>query len=153
MKTLSRTSALAAVLAATVLAQRPFGVMTSATPPDPATIVARKVERLTKLLTLSASQVTQATTIFTNSLNSVTPYETSLRTDRQSLQAAVKANDVTTIESLSTNIGLLTGEILTVQNKADATFYAVLSPTQQNTLSQSRGHGRGFGSPVTEPRP
>ena len=47
MKTLSRTSALAAVLAATVLAQRPFGVMTSATPPDPATIVARKVERLT----------------------------------------------------------------------------------------------------------
>ena len=97
--------------------------------------------------------MTQATTIFTNSLNSVTPYETSLRTDRQSLQAAVKANDVTTIESLSTNIGLLTGEILTVQNKADATFYAMLSPTQQNTLSQSRGHGRGFGSPVTEPRP
>jgi Spy/CpxP family protein refolding chaperone len=147
MKTLSRTIALAAVLAATVLAQRPFGVMTSATPPDPATIVAHKVERLTKLLTLNASQVTQATTIFTNSLNSVTPFETSLRTDRQSLQAAVKANEITTIESLSTNIGLLTGEILSVQNKADAAFYAILSLTQQNTLSQNRGSRRGFGRP------
>jgi Spy/CpxP family protein refolding chaperone len=147
MKTLSRTIALAAVLAATVLAQRPFGVMTSATPPDPATIVAHKVDRLTKLLTLNASQVTQATTIFTNSLNSVTPFETSLRTDRQSLQAAVKANEITTIESLSTNIGLLTGEILSVQNKADAAFYAILSLTQQNTLSQNRDSRRGFGRP------
>ena len=133
------------MLAATVLAQRPFGVMTSATPPDPATIVANKVERLTKLLTLSATQASQATTIFTNALSLVTPIETSLRTDRQSLQTAVKANDVATIESLSANIGSLTGQILTIQNKADAAFYAILSTTQQNTLNQSRGFGRGFG--------
>ena len=136
---------IAAVLAAAVLAQRPFGVVTSSTPPDPATIVANKVERLTKLLTLSTSQASQATTIFTNALNLVTPIETSLRTDRQSLQTAVKANDVATIESVSTNIGSLTGQILTIQNKADAAFYAILSTTQQNTLNQSRGFGRGFG--------
>ena len=132
------------MLAATVFAQRPFGVMTSATPPDPATIVANKVERLTKLLTLNTSQASQATTIFTNALSLVTPIETSLRTDRQSLQTAVKANDVASIESLSTNIGSLTGQILTIQNKADAAFYAILSTTQQNTLNQSRGFGRGF---------
>jgi hypothetical protein len=145
MKTLYRMTGIAAVLAATVLAQRPFGVMTSATPPDPATIVANKVERLTKLLTLNTSQGSQATTIFTNALSLVTPIETSLRTDRQSLQTAVKANDVATIESVSTNIGSLTGQILTIQNKADAAFYAILSTTQQNTLNQSRGFGRGFG--------
>jgi hypothetical protein len=145
MKTLYRMTGIAAVLTATVLAQRPFGVMTSATPPDPATIVANKVERLTKLLTLSTSQASQATTIFTNALSLVTPIETNLRTDRQSLQTAVKANEVATIESLSTNIGSLTGQILTIQNKADAAFYAILSTTQQNTLNQSRGFGRGFG--------
>jgi hypothetical protein len=144
MKTLYRMTGIAAVLAATVFAQRPFGVMTSATPPDPATIVANKVERLTKLLTLNTSQASQATTIFTNALSLVTPIETSLRTDRQSLQTAVKANDVASIESLSTNIGSLTGQILTIQNKADAAFYAILSTTQQNTLNQSRGFGRGF---------
>jgi hypothetical protein len=145
MKTLFRTTAVAAVLAATVLAQRPFGVMTRSTPPDPATMVANKVDRLTKLLGLSATQASQATTIFTNSLGLVTPIETTLHTDRQSLQTAVKANDVATIESLSTSIGSLEGQILAIQNKADAAFYVLLSPTQQNTLSQSRGFGRGFG--------
>ncbi len=145
MKTLSRMTVVAAMLAATVLAQRPFGVMTGSTPPDPATMVANKVARLTKLLTLNASQATQATTIFTNSLNLVTPIEANLRAGRQSLQAAVKTNDDATIESVSANIGLLTGQILAIQNKADAAFYAILNTTQQNTLSQSRGFGRGFG--------
>ena len=138
-------TAVAAALAATVLAQRPFGEMTRSTPPDPATMVANKVDRLTKLLGLSTSQASQATTIFTNSLSLVTPLETTLRTDRQSMQTAVKANDGATIESLSTNVGSLTGQILAIQNKADAAFYAILSPTQQNTLNQSRGFGRGFG--------
>jgi Spy/CpxP family protein refolding chaperone len=151
MKTLSRTIAVAAVLSATLLAQRPFGVMTGSTPPDPATIVARKVDRLTKLLTLNTSQATEATTIFTNALSAVTPIETSLRADRQSLQTAVKANDAATIESLSTNIGLLTGQILTIQNKADAVFYASLTPAQQNTLNQSRGFGHGFGREPQKP--
>ena len=107
MKILSRTIAVTAVLSATLLTQRPFGMMTGSTLPDPATIVARKVDRLTKLLTLTTSQATEGTTIFTNALSAVTPIETSLRADRQSLQTAVKANDAATIESLSTNIGLL----------------------------------------------
>ena len=145
MKILSRTIAVTAVLSATLLAQRPFGMMTGSTLPDPATIVARKVDRLTKLLTLTTSQATEGTTIFTNALSAVTPIETSLRADRQSLQTAVKANDAATIESLSTNIGLLTGQILTIQKKADALFYASLTQAQQNTLSQSRGFGRILG--------
>ncbi len=149
MKTLFRTTfritAVAAVLAATVLAQRPFGVMTGSTPPDPATMVANKVDRLTKLLGLSSTQAGEATTIFTNSLNLVTPLETTLHTDRQSMQTAVKTNDVATVESLSTNIGSLEGQMLAIQNKADAAFYAMLNPTQQNTLNQSHGFGRGFG--------
>jgi len=145
MKTLSRIFAVAALLTATVMAQRPFGVMTSSTPPDPATIVAHKVDRLTKLLGLSTSQAAQATTFFTESLNTVTPLETTLRTDRQSLQAAVKANEIGTIETLATTIGSLTGQVIAAQNKADAQFYAILLPGQQTTLNQSRGSGRRFG--------
>jgi hypothetical protein len=153
MQTLSRMIAVAAVLGATLLAQRPFGVMTGSTPPDPAAIVARKVERLTKLLTLNTTQASEATTLFTNALSAVTPIETSLRADRQSLQTAVKANDAATIESLSTNIGLLTGQILTIQNKADAVFYASLTPAQQNTLIQSRGFGHTFGRDLQTQKP
>jgi hypothetical protein len=146
MKTISKLMAAGALLTVTLAAQRPFGVMTSSTPPDPATIVANQVTRLTKLLTLSASQVTQATTIFTNALTAITPLQTSLHTDWQSLQTAVKSDDTATIDLVSATIGGLTGQITAIQNKADAAFYAILSTTQQTTLSQSGGiGGPGFG--------
>lgn len=151
MSTISKIIVSAALLTASLLAQRPFGVMTSSTPPDPATIVAHKVDRLTRLLSLEPGQVTQATTIFTNALNTVMPLETSLRTGRQSLQTAVKANDSATIDSVSANIGTLTGQIVAIQNKADAAFYAILNPSQQNTLNQSGGFGRGFGHGLGAP--
>ena len=145
MKTFFKMIAACALLAATLLAQRPFGVMTSATPPDPATIVARKVARLTKLLGLSTAQQGQATTIFTNALNDVTPLEATLKSDRQSLQTAVKANETATIDSVSASIGTTTGQIVDIQNKADAAFYAILSTPQQNTLNQSGGFNGGHG--------
>jgi Spy/CpxP family protein refolding chaperone len=153
MNNLSRAVAVGAMLSVAMLAQRPFGVVTSSTPPDPATIVAHRVARLTKLLDLNTTQAGTATTIFTNSLAAVTPLETSLSTDRQSLAAAVKSNDTATIESLATSIGTVTGQIIAIQNKADAAFYAILSPTQQTTLNQSKGagghggFGRGSGGP------
>jgi hypothetical protein len=155
MNALSRFLAAGALLTTAMMAQRPFGVMTSATPPDPATVVANQVARLTKLLTLSTSQASQATTIFTNALTAVTPLETSLHTDWQSLQAAVKSDDTATIDSTSTNIGSLTGQITAIQNKADAAFYAILTSTQQTTLSQSGGFGGhgGFGGPGSPGRP
>jgi hypothetical protein len=147
MNALSRFLVVGALLTTAMMAQRPFGVMTSATPPDPATVVANQVARLTKLLTLSTSQASQATTIFTNALTAVTPLETSLHTDWQSLQTAVKSDDTATIDSTSTNIGSLTGQITAIQNKADAAFYAILTSAQQTTLSQTGGFGGhgGFG--------
>ena len=56
MKTLLKMTAVGTVLAATMLAQRPFGMLTSTTAADPATIVAHKVDRLTKMLSLNATQ-------------------------------------------------------------------------------------------------
>ena len=146
---LLRVTAFGTLLATTMMAQRPFGDLTSSTPPDTATIVANRVARLTKLLTLTTAQATQATTIFTNSLNAITPLQTTLSTDRTSLTAAVKADATSTIDQLSASIGTLSGQILDIQSKADAAFYALLDATQKTTLDASHGGrgGGGFGGP------
>jgi len=133
--------AVVTVSAFPLLAQRPFGVLTS--PPDPATIVQNRVARLTKLLGLSSSQAAQATTLFTNAQTGLAPFQTSLTQARQALPAAVKNNDGATIDQLAQNIGSATTQITSIQNKADAAFYAILNPSQQSTLSQSEGRGMG----------
>jgi hypothetical protein len=147
MKTLTRAIAIGALASGSMMAQRPFGVLSSTSAPDPATMVQNQVDRLTKLLSLSSSQVTEATTIFTNALTAVTPLQTTLNTDWQSLQTAVKGNAVSTIDQLSTSIGTLTGQITDIQNRADAAFYAILTSTQQATLSSSGGFGAPGGGP------
>jgi len=139
-----------ALLAATALtAQSPFGRMTSRTAPDPATMIANQVERLTRLLTLTTAQQAQATTIFTNASNAVTPLETTLSTNRAALGAAVKSNATGTIDSLAASIGTTSGQILAIREKADAAFYAILT-ADQKTILDSRGdlgHGPGPGGP------
>ncbi len=152
LKNLFTVTAAGTLFAVTMMAQRPFGPLTSSTPPDPATIVANKVARLTKLLTLTSAQQTQATTIFTNSLAAITPLQTTLSTDRTSLAAAVKANATSTIDQLSASIGATTGQITGIQSKADAAFYAILDSTQQSTLNNSHG-GFGGGGPGHFGRP
>jgi Spy/CpxP family protein refolding chaperone len=136
----------AAVFAAALFAQHPFGTLTSSTPPDPATIVANQVARLTSLLTLTTAQQAQATTIFTNALNAITPLQTTINTDYTSLATAVKSNATATIDQLASAIGTAEGQILSIQNKADAAFYAILTTNQQTRLNQRPFPGGvGFG--------
>ena len=147
---LLRVTAFGTLLATTMMAQRPGGDLTSTTAPDPTTIVANRVARLTKLLTLTTAQAASATTIFTNSLTAITPLQTTLSTDSTSLASAVKTNSTGVIDQLSASIGSLSGQILDIQSKADASFYALLDATQQTTLNASHGgHGGpgGFGGP------
>jgi len=132
----------AVLSAATMMAQRPFGVLTSS-PPDPATIVQNRVARLTTLLGLSTTQASQATTIFTNAQTALAPFETSLTQARQALPAAVQSNATATIDQLATTIGSATAQITSIQNKADAAFYAILTADQQTKLGQGGGRGAG----------
>lgn len=141
---------LATVFAAALFAQHPFGTLTSSTPPDPATIVANQVARLTTLLSLTTAQQAQATTIFTNALTAITPLQTTINTDHTSLATAVKSNATGTIDQLASAIGTAEGQILSIQNKADAAFYAILTTDQQTKLSQRPffgGAGYGGGGP------
>src|SRR5205085_11030639 len=101
MKTVHRLTAIGALLTATVLAQGPFGPRGA--PPDPATMVAHQVERLTALLSLTSAQASQATTIFTNAAAAISPIQTTLNTDRTALHAAVESNAIGTIDQLATN--------------------------------------------------
>ena len=142
LKTASKITMLGAVLAVMMSAQR-FGPRGSGAPPDPATMVQNQVARLTTLLNLTADQASQATTIFTNAAGAASTLQTTLNTDRQSLQTAVKNNATATIDQLSTSIGSLSGQILAIQSKADGAFYAILTSDQQAKLDQLGSFGRG----------
>jgi hypothetical protein len=116
-------------------------------------MVAHQVARLTKLLTLTTTQASEATTIFTNALTATTPLRTTLSTDRASLQAAIKSNATGTIDTLAASIGTVNGQILAIQSKADAAFYAILTSAQQAILDASGGFRGGFGRGPGGPPP
>ncbi len=121
-----------------------------ANPPDVATMVAHQVSFLTTMLTLTTGQATQATTIFTTALNSITPLETQIATARTALDAAVKTTVSTaaaTITTQATTIGGLHGQILAIQGNADNAFYLLLTADQQTKLNSLGADffGRGLG--------
>jgi hypothetical protein len=107
--------------------------------------IARRVEFLTALLTLTTAQQQQATTIFTNASAAVTAVRTNLDAARTSLRAAVQANNTAQIDALSTQIGTFTGQITAAENKAEAAFYALLTADQRTRYDAvgNRGGGRG----------
>jgi hypothetical protein len=108
---------------------------TTTNPPDVATIVAHEVSFLTSLLTLTTGQQTQATTFFTNALNSIAPLQTAITTAQTALATAVKANDTNGITAQATAIGTAQGQIVGIQAKADAAFYALLTADQKTKLT------------------
>jgi hypothetical protein len=140
-----RIAAIALLSAAAIPAQGPihdlgggFGTASgtgTTNPPDVATLVAREVAFLTNLLTLTTSQQSQATTIFTSELNSITPLKTTISTAQTALTTAIKANDTAGITTQASTIGTTQGQITLIQAKADAAFYALLTSAQQAKLT------------------
>jgi len=120
------------------------------TAPDPAMMVQRQVEHLTQRLTLTTAQQGQATTIFTNAQSANQAIMQSLRTARTSLETAIKGNDSNAIATLSAQIGTLTGQITANNSKAEASFYAILTPDQQTKYTPAGG---GFGGFAGRPGP
>jgi Spy/CpxP family protein refolding chaperone len=106
------------------------------TPPTPAAIAQRQVERYTTLLTLSSAQVEQATTIFTTEATTEQGSRASERAAHQALEAAIKANDKETIQSTATTMGQMSGELMAAHALARAQFYALLTADQKTKYSQ-----------------
>src|SRR5690349_8711946 len=91
---------LSSTLATALLLAQPPG-----NPPDPATMVQRRVDSLSNFLTLTDSQKQQATTIFTAAANAEASVHTGLKTAHDSLTAAINKNDLASIDQISTTIG------------------------------------------------
>jgi hypothetical protein len=104
-----------------VFAQEPFGPRNS-TPPDPATMIANQVARLTTLLDLTTGQSTSITGILTAAQSSIAPLQTTLHTDQTALATAMTTNTTATIDSLSVAIGTIQVQILDINGKAEGTI-------------------------------
>jgi Spy/CpxP family protein refolding chaperone len=147
MKIILKVATAATLLSGLIFAQGQFGPR-SATPPDPATIIAREVARLTTLLDLTSTQATDITNILTSAQSSIAPIQTTLSTDRTSLTAAITSNNTASIGSLSASIGTAEGQILGFRSAAAASIYAALTAAQQTKLNSLGGVGiLGGGGP------
>ena len=141
MKTLLKTAALVALSTGFILAQQ------GGAPPDPATMIANQVSRLTTLLDLTTAQATQISSILTTAQSSISTLQTTLQTDQTALATAITGNTTTTIDSEAATIGALQGQILDIQSKAQAAVYALLTSTQQTKLNTLGGTGALGGGP------
>ena len=140
-----------AVLLAALLAPLVLSQTTTTTPPTPPTaaeMVANRVARLTKLLDLTSTQQAQATAIFTAQQTALAGVMTSMDTARTALKSAVDTNNAGGIDAAAEQIGTLTAQQIQGQSKAEAAFFAILTPDQQSKYNELRpGPGNGMGGP------
>jgi Spy/CpxP family protein refolding chaperone len=119
---------------------------------NPASMAQRRVDHLTKALSLTAAQQQQALTIFTNAATSEATIHASLKTERQSLAASVQGNQTANIQSLANQIGNSTGQLVLSEASANAAFFQLLTPAQQAQFTALRGHAGGPGARFRERR-
>jgi len=156
MKTLLTFMVVNTAFAATLLfAQTPTPTPAPMrTPPSPATMAQRQVQRLTAWLGLSSAQQADALPIFTTLYTTAQSVATNVRTARMTLHTAILANDINTINSTSTTIGNLTAQLTQAESTAQAAFYQILNPSQQTTYTSTRPRGMGgFGPGGMGPGP
>jgi Spy/CpxP family protein refolding chaperone len=122
------------------------------TPPTPASMAARQVQRYTTLLSLNPAQVEQATTLFTTEATTGSNARAAEHTAHQALEAAIKANDTATIQSTSTTLGQMAGEMMASHALTRAQFYALLTADQKTRFDQLEGEHM-MGGPGRGPMP
>src|ERR1700693_3755991 len=104
---LTRVVSLTAVMTGFALAQGQGG----GAPPDPQTMIQRRVDRLATQLSLTDAQKAQATTIFTDAFTAGQSIQSDMHSNRQSLLDAVKKNDTAAISTLAVTSGVLSGQL------------------------------------------
>jgi Spy/CpxP family protein refolding chaperone len=139
---------------ATLIAIPMFG-QTSPKPPSPAERAQRQVKALTTLLSLTSAQQQQATTIYINAAKAEQTVHQSEKDVQESLHSAIKNNDTTTIDEISSTLAQSMAQLTSIKAKADAAFYQILSAEQQSKFSdlgsQHLGGLDGAGGPGGPP--
>jgi Spy/CpxP family protein refolding chaperone len=117
-------------------------------PPDIATMVQHRVNRMTVLLGLTTSQQAQATTIFTNAATANQTTETSLKAARKQLHTDIRGTapgatvDTGKLAADASAVATLEGQLQASAAIAEAQFLSILTGDQQTKLSEL---GEGFG--------
>jgi Spy/CpxP family protein refolding chaperone len=155
-----RPSLLRSVLwlsASIVLAQGPEG----GPPPDSQAMPKMRVDFLSSQLHLSSAQKAKAKSIFTDASTASESIRSTLMDKRQSLSSAVKKNDTAAIDTLAAACGNLSGQLIGIESKSEAAFYAILTFDQQaqyDSIPHGAPGGRGgprgpagFGDPPHPP--
>jgi Spy/CpxP family protein refolding chaperone len=143
MKQANRWLAAAAISAALAFAQDQGPGMRQ--PMDPAQRIQMRVNFLANSLGLTDGQKTQATTIFTTANDGAQAARETAVNTRKTLNEAIKKNDTAAIDQASAAIGTATGQLTAIESKAEAAFYALLTPDQQTKYDNMRGPGMGSG--------
>jgi Spy/CpxP family protein refolding chaperone len=100
---------------------------------------------LSAYLNLTAAQKAQQKSIFQEARQSAQPVRQQLRETRQSLRAAVQANNTEQIQQLAKTEGSELGQLMAIRSTAMAKVHQILTPEQQqklNDLQQARRAGR-----------
>jgi Spy/CpxP family protein refolding chaperone len=123
-----------------------FAMAQHGNPPDPGKMAQRHLDFLTKQLSLTPQQQQQASTIFSEAASNAKANHGQMRAAHDSLKAAVQKNDAAGIEQAANTIGNLTTQMITSHAKAQAAFYATLTPDQQAKMNEmeSKHHGMGM---------
>jgi Spy/CpxP family protein refolding chaperone len=87
---------------------------------------------------LTPAQKEQARAIRQQARQTAEPLEQQLKTKREALAAAVKANDVAQIHSLAAQCGQLQGQLLGIRSEARAKVYSTLTPEQKAKADRVR---------------
>ena len=96
-------------------------------------------------LNLTPAQRAQEKSIFQEARQSAQPLRQQLRETRQSLRAAVQANNTEQIQQLAQTEGSELGQLMAIRSTAMAKVYQTLTPEQQqklNDLQRARKAGR-----------
>jgi Spy/CpxP family protein refolding chaperone len=140
MKKLIATGLLAAALAVpAVHAQSSDAATTTATPGgryNPAGMIDHRINQMNAVLTLNSAQQTQIRSILTSEQTTESGFRTSMKAAHTNLKTAIQNNDTASIETLSNQIGTITGQSIASHAKTQAAIYALLSPEQQTKAQQ-----------------
>jgi Spy/CpxP family protein refolding chaperone len=90
---------------------------------------------LSSYLNLTPAQQAQEKSIFQGARQSGQPIRQQLKQTRQSLRAAVQANDAAAIQQLAASEGGQIGQLAAIRSTAMAKVYQMLTPDQQQKLA------------------
>ena len=93
---------------------------------------------LSSYLNLTPAQQAQQRTIFQNARQTAMPIRRQLKQTRQSLRAAIQANNTAQIQQLAQSEGSQVGQLAAIRSTAMAQAYQILTPDQQQQLAKLR---------------